>query len=67
MDQIKRQFEFFSGLGVTRFNVRPGQFEKVELTSSGTTGTSQPQSDMVLEGHLVSTNPPRYVSNPTWR
>ncbi len=25
MDQIKRQFEFFSSLGVTRFNLRPGQ------------------------------------------
>ena len=42
-------------------------FEKVELTSSATPGASQPQSDMVLEAHLVSTNPPRYVSYPTWR
>jgi hypothetical protein len=34
-------------------------FEKVELTASGAAG---PQSDMVLEGNLVSMNTPRLVT-----
>ncbi len=34
-------------------------FEKVELTAGSTTG---PQTDMVLQGNLVSTNTPRFVT-----
>ena len=34
-------------------------FEKVELTASGAAG---PQSDMVLQGNLVSMNTPRFVT-----
>jgi hypothetical protein len=37
-------------------------FEKVELTSSANSSASQPQSDMVLEGNLVSMNAPRLVT-----
>ena len=33
MDQIKRQFEFFSSLGVTHFKVRPGQLQPLSGTS----------------------------------
>ena len=34
-------------------------FEKVELTAGSTT---EPQTDMVLQGNLVSTNTPRFVT-----
>ena len=42
-------------------------FEKVELTSSADSSASQPQSDMVLEGNLVSMNAPRLVTYAAWR
>ena len=42
-------------------------FEKVELTSSAGSSASQPQSDMVLEGNLVSMNAPRLVTYAAWR
>ena len=37
-------------------------FERVELTSSANPNTPQPQTDMVLEGNLVSINAPRLVT-----
>lgn len=42
-------------------------FEKVELTSSASSNASQPQSDMVLEGNLVSLDAPRLVTYAAWR
>ena len=37
-------------------------FEKVELTATANPGALQPQTDMVLEGNLVSMNAPRLVT-----
>ena len=42
-------------------------FEKVELTASANPDAAQSQSDMVLEGHLVSMNAPRLVAYAAWR
>ena len=42
-------------------------FEKVELTSNAVLNASQTQSDMVLEGNLVSMNTPRFVAYAPWR
>lgn len=42
-------------------------FEKVELTSSAESNTSQARSGMVLEGDLVSMYAPHLVSYAAWR
>jgi len=42
-------------------------FERVELTSSTSPNDTQPQTDMVLEGNLVSMNAPRLVTYAAWR
>jgi len=42
-------------------------FEKVELTLNAVLKASQTQSDMVLEGNLVSMNTPRFVTYAPWR
>ena len=42
-------------------------FEKVEMTFTANTSASQQQSDMVLEGNLVSMDAPQLVSYPIWR
>ena len=45
-------------------------FEKVELTFNTDSGASQPKSDMVLVGDLVSLNAPnapRLVTYDSWR